>query len=466
MEKRSFQEPNKRYSIEEQGVSFKFLTQFENSNFIRKMSAGDPEAQRPWEFYASAFALQLNGTEDWGKLHLSVIPSYIGWGDVENGQAYFLSFADQVPSWQGRYIPDSRKFYEAYRLIVTSYAIEYSADPVLQAKAREKAYILEVTLHDYDDGWINVGYRWRGFDSFQRNNFPQNRWKSFDEWYATNGANTMKILRDRITLATAEYQSVMNSMGVSVALLAEAISNVSNEAYFVRAKAEDGSILPYPGYTTDFKFNEFVDTTLKNLRENPKYIAFQFSFNHKTGYYNESQTKWGVDGTFSLGGGFAVNVGGKWEERTIDTESNNFEVHVEFGGFHEFALKPGGWYSAAVLQTIRNGPWVNDSVVDRWLKQGREIWGKDGLLSLEAISALIAIQPRIRISLSTTDYHYYRKAYNAGAGVSFFGFRLGGGGGGSEHIAITWDDRTSTFEIIDNSGLPMLIATRSEVMPR
>ncbi|QSW17784.1 hypothetical protein J1F62_29520 (plasmid) [Klebsiella michiganensis] len=466
MEKDDTQKPARQYIIKDQNISANFLFQSEQSNFIREMSNGDPDIQRPWEFYASAFSAQLNGNEDWSKLHLSVVPMYINWGNSDNGQAYFLSFADQVPSWQGRYIPDSRGFYEAYRLIVTSYAIEYSADPTLQAKAREKAYILEVALRDYDDGWINVGYRWRSFDSFQKSTFPPNRWKSFDEWYASNGSNSMTILRDRITLATAEYQSVMNNMGVSVALLAEAIKNVSNDAYFIRAKAEDGTVLPYPGYTTDFKFNDFVDTTLENLRKDPKYIAFHFNFNYQTGYRSESNTKWGASGNFSLGGGFAVNVGGNWEERRIDTSSKNFEVNVEFGGFREFVLKPGLWYSAAVLQTIKNGPWVNNSVVDRWLKQGREIWGKDGLLSLQGISALIAIQPRIRISLSSNDYHYYRKAYSAGAGVSFFGFRIGGGGGGNEHITITWDDRFSTFEIIDNSGLPMLIATRSEVMPR
>lgn len=441
------------------------FTQEQAVNFIQSMSAADPEVQRPWEFYATAFSKQLTGSDDWGLLHLSVTPTYVNWSHPDYGVAYRMKFADQVPTWQGRYVPDVRRFYEAYRYIVTSYAIEYSANPKLQAKAREKAFILEIALQDFDDGWMDVGERWRTFDAMQRRTFPSNRWKSFDEWYARNGARTMQVLQDRITVALAEYQSVMNDMGLSTALLAEAISNVSNDAYFVRAKANDGTVLPYPSYTLSNNFNDFLDGTKENLRKDPNHVAWGFAFNYSSGYRSESNTRWGADGTFSLGGGFAINVGGSWEERRVDTQSKNFAVEVTFAGFQEFAFQPAAWYSAAVIQTIKNGPWVNNSIVDRWVKQGRSVWGKNGLLSLQQSAAILGIQPRIKVSLATHEYHYYRQAYSAGVGVSFFGFRLGGGGGGSEHIEISWSDNTSTFELVDKSGLAMLVGIRSVEMP-
>lgn len=89
MEKDDTQKPARQYIIKDQNISANFLFQSEQSNFIREMSNGDPDIQRPWEFYASAFSAQLNGNEDWSKLHLSVVPMYINWGNSDNGQAYF-----------------------------------------------------------------------------------------------------------------------------------------------------------------------------------------------------------------------------------------------------------------------------------------------------------------------------------------------------------------------------------------
>ena len=67
--------------------------------------------------------------------------------------------------------------------------------------------------------------------------------------------------------------------------------------------------------------------------------------------------------------------------------------------------------------------------------------------------------------MATHDYHYYRQAYGANAGVSFLGFRLGGGGGGHEHIDISWRDDIRSLEITDLSGKAILVGIRSVSLP-
>lgn len=425
----------------------------------------DPQVQAPWEFYASSFSRQLRGSDDWSLLHLSVTPNYLDWDHPQFGPFYFLTFANQIPFWQGRYAPSSLSFYEAYRFIVTSYAIEFAADPQLQKQARIKAYLLNVATRDYQDGWRQMVVDWASFDEHQKKYLPPHRWKPFDQWYADTWAKRLSVLRDRITIATAEYQSIMNQMGISVALLAEAINNVSNDAYFSRAKREDGAEFFLPGYSSNHNLGEFIDATKEALRKDPNHVGFDFKFDYSSGYYTESNTSFGASGTFSLGGGFALNVGGQWEEKRIDTKSKNFSVHVKFAGFQEFAVNPGQWFSPTVLRFIENGPWVENSFVDRWVKQGRTVWGANGLLPLETLGVYVGIQPRIKVSLASHEYSYYRRAYSAGAGVSFFGFRLGGGGGGSSVVNISWDDQTSSFEIVDVSGKPLVVGVRSQRMP-
>lgn len=425
----------------------------------------DPLVQAPWEFYASALSRQLRGSDDWSLLHLSVTPNYLDWDNPEHGSYYFQTFANQVPYWQGRYAPSPLSFYEAYRLIVSSYAIEFAADPQLQAKARAKAYILSVATKDYSDGWNQMGEDWTVFDINQRQHLPQHRWKSFDQWYRQTWAPRLTVLEDRITIATGEYQSIMNQMGISVAILAQAINNANNKAFFTQAKRADGAQFDLPNYSTNHDIGEFIDATKAALRADPKHIGFHFEFDYSTGYYTESNTSFGASGTFSLGGGFALNVGGQWEERRIDTKSKNFSVEVKFAGFQEFTLVPDQWYSPAVLRFIENGPWVDNSFVDRWIKQGKPVWGASGLLPLQSLGVYIGIQPRIKVSLASHEYYYYRRAYNTGAGVSFFGFRLGGGDGGNTTVNVSWDDQTSSFEIIDVSGKPMVVGVRSQAMP-
>lgn len=427
--------------------------------------AVDPEIQAPWEFYASSLSRQLRGSDDWSMLHLGVTPNYLDWDHPDQGAFYFHSFSNQMPLWQGRYAPSALTFYEAYRFIVTSYAIEFTADPKLQALARDKAYILDVAARDLSDGWTQMGGDWYQFNEYQKKYLPPHRWKPFDQWYKDTWAKRLTVLRDRVTVATAEYQSVMNKMGISVAFLAEAINNVSNDAFFTRVKNRDGAEFFVPRYNTDHDFDDFVDETLKQIRQDPNHIGWQFAFNYSSGYYTESNTKFGASGSISLGGGFALNVGGQWEERRIDTKSKNFEVSVKFAGFQEFAIKPDGWYSPTVLRAIQNGPWVNNSFVDRWVKQGKSVWGSSGLLPLQPLGVYIGIRPKIRVSLASHEYYYYRRAYSASAGVSFFGFRLGGGGGGSTLVNISWDDATSSFEITDISGRPLLVGLRSQPMP-
>lgn len=425
----------------------------------------DPEVQKPWEFYASSFSKNLRGSDDWSNIHLSVVQNYLDWDHPDHGLFYFLQFANQIPLWQGRYATSASSFHEAYRLLVYSYAIEYEADPNLQALAREKAYILEVAIEDYYDGEEQVSYKWQTFDANQKKSVPEHRWKSYDQWFASGWSKIISALKDRITIASGEYQSVMNEMGLGNAAIAEAISNVNNSVYFSKAKSPTGAEFEYPTYNLDGDFSDFVDGTKENLRKDPNHVGFKFGFSSNSGNYSESNTNLGGDGTFSLGGGFAINVGGQWEERSIDIKSKNFSVEVAFSGFREFTIMPGNWYSPLALKLIGNGPWTSKSYVQRWIDQGNEIWGRKGILPLQQVSAYVAIQPTIKVSLATHDYNYYRQAYGGGAGVSFLGIRLGGGGGGHEHIEITWQDNVSSFQIVDRSGKPMLVGIRSVAMP-
>lgn len=101
-----------------------------NLDLLRRMSATpNPDLQKPWEFYASTFSSQLRGTDDWSLLHMSVAPNYLDFDDPQYGLYYLLKFCDTVPLWQGRYAGGPLRFYDAYKYIVTSYAIEFAADP-------------------------------------------------------------------------------------------------------------------------------------------------------------------------------------------------------------------------------------------------------------------------------------------------------------------------------------------------
>ncbi|CAJ3408118.1 Uncharacterised protein [Burkholderia pseudomallei] len=427
--------------------------------------AGDPDLQKPWEFFASNLSKQLLGKDDWSFLHIPVTQDYIDWADSQYGAFHQYEFSNSIPLWQGRYSQGPLSFYDAYKFIVLSYAIEYTADASLQAKIRDKTYTLQQATRDLSDGYKQVESAWVEFDTSQRQHLPPHRWKSYDEWYADIGSATITPLKDRQTLVWAELQSLYNQIGLGAAELGKAIANVNNDAYFLEATAPNGTRFAYPIYNVTPSLSDFVDATKANLRANPNIVGWQFQFDSQSTYRSESSTSFGAGGGFSLGGGFAVNVGGHWEEHSINTQSKNFSVGVKFAGFQQFEIKPGSWYSPSVLQLIQSGPWIPKSFVDRWVSQGKSIWGVGGLLPLQQLVAYVGLQPHITVSLETTDYSYYRRAYDANVGVSFFGIPLGGGGGHREDVTITWHDNVSSFELLDLSGKPVLVAVSTLPMP-
>jgi len=465
----NFGESNENYVTEELDIDYQFLFRdfgIASISPLVSLFQADPDIQKPWEYYATKLQSELNGKEDWSFLHISVTQDYLDWHDAEFGAFFQYKFSDSMPLYQGRYVPSPISFFDAYRFIVLSYAIEFSADKTLQALAREKSAKLGRASRDLSDGWAKIGRDWVEFDRIQRkSHIPEHRLWSYDKWYAEIGRNRILPLESRVTIALGELQSVYSKMGLGAAELAKAISEVNNRAHFLQAKAPDKTEFSYPIYNVSPSLAGFIDATKQQIRQNPDHIGFEISFSSVSGRYAETNTSFGANGGFSLGGGVMLNVGGKWEERTINTSSSNFAVKLTFAGFQKFTFEPGGWYSAAVLRLVENGPWVKDSFVDRWISQGKPVFGRNGLLPLQNMVAYVGLQSKLVVSLETHDYSYCKKVFDLGGNVSFLGIPLGGGGGRREELTITWHDNVNSVSISDNSGKPVLIAVQTQEMP-
>ncbi|WP_146010665.1 hypothetical protein [Halomonas heilongjiangensis] len=425
-------------------------------------SADIDKINRPWDMYATAMSKQIRGEEDWSGLQLLTIPKAAQWNDPQYGVHYALEdIGNTIPKWSPYWESSSRKFHENYGFILNSIKLELP-NAEEQRNAEDAAQAWVSALKDYEDAFLESAYDWIEFNNIQEG-LPEHRRITYDTWYARYGAPRLTKYKDRVTFAAATYQVYFNKARGADARLAQLITEFRNDAYYITTETPSGLRIPHPSYDITPDLQDFIDSSQEMIRNNPnKPPAMTLSFNHSSGYRNTTTTRMG--GSASWGGFIRINVGGAWESKQIDSFSKNFSCKVSFQNVEQFSVKPGPWYSALALQIFAGGPWLDNSYLDRWLKKGNSLFGERGLLNLRQKTVIVAYQPSISISLSSREYHYFKKVVKGGGGISIGPFRFGGRGSTTTEN-INWNDATSMFTAVDTSGSPKIVAMLDEIMP-
>lgn len=415
----------------------------------------------PWEMLNAALIGSMGIANDDG---FQVCPSPVvaDWNDPNFGD-YFAwhVWSDLMPEWSPIYQRTSAGASVAYGMLLGSLEIP-DVPPELKRPLEKAAEEYDRAARKYEAALRDVGERWPKFDQWQRQHLPPNRWKSYDEWFAEIGAPQLAPQRSAYDRAAQEYAALINRVHGGWEIVAQAVQNYRNPAYRLAASSPDGLRLAYPTYNINPSLNDFVSESKRLVVEGRRnFSTIQL---HKSSYRRRvTETRFGGGG-FLFGGFFGLFGGGSYYRQTIDVSHDDFFFELTARNARSFSVNPGAWFNGQVIRAMQNGPWRKDSVVDKWLKGGKPLWGNGGLFPLMTSSLLVVYQPKITIRLSHAEYHSMKERIRGG-GVLWIG-PFGFGGGYSRSIDdVKFDELTRTIIAEDSSETPKVMAVVASRLP-
>ena len=113
------------------------------------------------------------------------------------------------------------------------------------------------------------------------------------------------------------------------------------------------------------------------------------------------------------------------------------------------------------MQAFKDGPWTPGGPV---ASGAMKLWGPEGTFNLMPAQVVVAYQPKVVVSLSSSDYSRVVEQTRAGGGFSIgpFGF---GASYGKRTEDITFDNASNTITAVDSTDVPQVIAVVSSILP-
>jgi len=93
------------------------------------------------------------------------------------------------------------------------------------------------------------------------------------------------------------------------------------------------------------------------------------------------------------------------------------------------------------------------------------IFGPKGFLSFRPARAIVAYKPKVSVTLSQNEYHYFKQVTSGVAGFFVGPFAVGVASYYDVKESVRWDDQSFTLELFNAPERPHLMAFDSQDLP-
>lgn len=422
-------------------------------NALSALGVDVGEINRPWEIFLQALAAKFKVTGD-KYIQFVTAPQPADWSDKTYGAYRTSYYGDAIPKWGATFSPQTASsFADVYGTFINSIQLKLPnpADQARADQARSKWNICDTALQNR---YKLIGKHWKDFSDSQAG-LPDGKKLTYDAWFSRFEAPSLKTYQDKCNLLAIDYNKWFNSATQGQANLANAILRYSNaKQVSAQIPGTDGqyeSVWPY-------SFVQSLDDFVSTADQAPN-LAFDQTFTKASGTYSATESHWG--GSASYGWFFRGSAGGS--SSAVDTHNDAFSMTIQLKGLQVFDVRPGDWFSQALIQAWKDGPFEPNSIINAKYKSGT-LYGQDGFFALRSARYIVAYQPKIVLGMSNSNYHESKSSWSAGGGLSIGPFSFGASGGGSS-TNITWDDAKNTVTIADSSKVPQVIGVILDVLP-
>jgi hypothetical protein len=448
------------------------------------------------------------GPED--KIQVVVNPTPVQWDNADLYE-YIANwqFGNRVPGGGDYYVVTPYRVWDGYRRFLRSIWLEpNSNDPALAArlneaeakliKASEKSSDLrneaQLKYDKYETDILDRNVKLKDAGQRQRPLLRREDWLNAGEY----GDYGTKIAAAEIAESGAarDYISVVGEYYGPQSLVAmDIIDGLKYEPSEVQDKSK--RIVKAPPFNITGDLAMLRERAEKTLPEN----ATTWEVTEKEAYkLYEQRTK-----TRKGGGGwgpFRVSGSSRTSTTKNVTIDENFALKISFGAIQSFPIIPGDWYNAALIKDFQCGPFLQtrskkpkNSVEENYYSfenlfqqndnieteedgtAGKSLaqtdptsyfFGEKGVLNRMVTDLLVAVRPTLSVTLSKAAYSELKRDFSSSMGGGFhvgsFRFGASGSDSGSDHVQ-KWDDASNTVTFSDVTGIPLLVAVRTQQIP-
>jgi hypothetical protein len=415
------------------------------------------DLKSPWETFAAALVSQIQGAAEWKGIQIVTLPLDASWNDKKYGDyRAWRVIGDSLPTWGPSYRATSATVSGGYRVFLDNLNIT-PPNPDLAKKADKARKAYNDALDEVSRMQQKVGDDWADFDARQAP-LPADRRLSFDEWYAQFDGARIAALQDKVNGAAQNYFSLVNQAGGGFGFAANLLIDYNNPAFQALATSPDGKKNFYRTYNVTPDLSDFIANAKSLAPGAPPRLTI--SFKHGSGQQHIEDTAWSGGASYGFGFfSFGVNASGG--THAVDTSASDFSMDFTARDFTVFTVTPGNWFNGTAVKALQNGPFLPNGPVASGLIP---VWGPKGVLNLMVGQIVVAYKPKVKGTISQSDYSEVKTRFQSSGGFSIgpFGF----GASYSRNTSdVHFDDATRTFTAEDTSDVPQIVAVVCAVLP-
>lgn len=416
-----------------------------------------------WAIYSGALRTAIAGGAQMDNLQIATVPTEVRWDDDTFGGYYFHHEAADLINAQG---PTYEKTANSFSARYWAFLQDITRPDVNLAElelAKKALVAAEAAETDYRTLADSINLEWQQFDQRQVSSSPPTSWMTMEEWFEDRKKNVVLRAGQDIALgAWATYLAHIQRAFNGAQGLYEAnrkYLNYSKPTYTLPGVGNrpKGKSSLY-GYQISTDYQAWLDDARqgKNQRVN-------FTIRHDSYSYNYSRTE--IGGGIGIGFGFfGLFAGAHRSTVNIDTTREGFTLQFE-ADMNSLQITPddsdSGWFDSTIFDLYGDGPFYPGSACAQRAAT-QSLFGPRGFLSFRPSAAIIAYKPRVKITLVSEQYHYFRQVTSGGGGFFVGPFVIGGGGGSSVQQNVSWNDNDFSFELFDGTPKAYLLGFNSQ----
>jgi hypothetical protein len=413
-------------------------------------------SEKLWRSYADEMVAFIAGTgSKVDGLQLLSVAQVADWSnDAHADYNRDVKWCDSIPKFGPMYQASGKTVTGEYRIYLESLNLP-KTDPVKAKKVAAAKKAWKAAFDAENDTLKKVGDDWKAFQQTQQN-VPANRRRDYDQWYASGYGRKVGAAQSDLTAKAQVYAQILNDTYQGYGTVADAVTEYANHGYQLQSQAPDGLKLDHRTCSMSPELKDVVERGKTQVNTN----AYAHTLNITTSHHELHVSEWGVSGGAAFLGFIAVVAGGDYEHREVHESKRTFVLDVKFRNLEVVNFTRSKWFSPDVIALLN----TNDVFVPGALGNADKLWGDNGSFRLLPVSAVVAYQPTLSITLDDSDYDYVLSKWNAGFALGFGPFVIAGKGHGSNEDTV-WDDKSHTLTATFKTEAPYVIAVKNSVMP-
>lgn len=418
--------------------------------------AQETASEKLWRSYADEMAAFIAGKgSKVDGLQLLSVAQIADWSnDAHADYNRDVKWCDSIPKFGPMYEASGKTVTGQYRIYLESLRLP-TADPVKEKKVAAARKAWKDAFDAENNILMQVGKDWKEFEKTQKN-IPANRRRDYDQWYASGYGRKVGAAQSELTAKAQVYAQLLTDTYQGYGTVADAITEYANHGYQLQSRAPDGVKLDHRTCSMSPELKDVVDRGKTQVNSN----AYAHTLNITTSHHELHTSEWGVSAGASFLGFIRIGGGGNYEHREVHESKRAFVLDVKFRNLEVVTFTRAKWFAPDVIALLN----TNDVFVPGALGSADKFWGDNGSFRLLPVSAVVAYQPTLSITLDDADYDYVLSKWNAGLSLGWGPFEIAGKGHGSNEDTI-WDEKSHTLTATLKTEAPYVIAMKNAVMP-